>query len=140
MKKPAASRTDAEANVEPEFRFPKTYRIVPPDQRHRAAAGETSARNCKVRVNIYFDADIVQFFKKRAADPNAAPYQTQINAALRDYVERSRKTRRKEPPAAVDSLLRDERFIDAVAERIARVQLARGKPRGERSSARSRMR
>ena len=87
-------------------------RRVPKDKRHRASRGETALRNCKVRVTMYLDADVVQSFKRRAAVPNAAPYQTQINSALRRVLAGA---------GAADNyshLLQDERFLKAVAERV----------------------
>lgn len=54
----------------------------------RIKSGDTDPRNCKVRVTMYLDADIVEHFKQRATDPDAAGYQTQINNALRKIVER----------------------------------------------------
>lgn len=70
------------------------------------------SRNVKIRINIYLDGDIVQFFKKRAEAPNAAPYQTQINAALRTFMEDAGA----EPDAT--SLLHNERFLDALEARL----------------------
>jgi uncharacterized protein YqgV (UPF0045/DUF77 family) len=63
-------------------------------------------RHTKVRVNIYLDQDIVEYFKKRAAKPHTQPYQTQINAELRKIMERER-------PADID-----ERMVERVAERV----------------------
>ncbi|MGH9767428.1 MAG: BrnA antitoxin family protein [Blastocatellia bacterium] len=37
----------------------------------------------KTRISILLDEDIIEHFKKRAAAPNALPYQTQINNTLR---------------------------------------------------------
>ena len=37
---------------------------------------------------MYLDADILDFFKERAKEPNASPYQTQINNELRAVMER----------------------------------------------------
>lgn len=37
----------------------------------------------KARISILLDEDIIEHFKKRAAAPNALPYQTQINNTLR---------------------------------------------------------
>jgi len=71
-------------------------------------------RNTKIKVNMYLDADVVEFFKQRAADPNAAPYQTQINAALREYVE----GRAAEPSNDLHILLKNKRFIQAIADRV----------------------
>ena len=45
-------------------------------------------RNIKVRTNIHFDLDILNYFKERASLPGAPPYQTQINAELRKIMER----------------------------------------------------
>lgn len=37
----------------------------------------------KTRISILLDEDLIEHFKKRAAAPNALPYQTQINNTLR---------------------------------------------------------
>lgn len=54
----------------------------------------------KVRVNMYLDLDIVEFFKKRALEPGAAPYQTQINAELRRIIEEAQSSQ-SDPVAAL---------------------------------------
>ena len=51
-----------------------------------ARTEDIEKRNIKMTVSIRLDGDIVDFFKSRAAGPNAAPYQTQINTALREYM------------------------------------------------------
>lgn len=123
MKKSAVDRPrSGRSAVEAEFRFPKHYRVVPREQRHRARPGEAQLRNCKVRVSIYLDADVIQFFKERAAAPGASPYQTQINAALRRIIEAGEAPRDN---AGARSLLRNERFIEAVARQVGK-RLASG--------------
>ena len=98
--------------VEPEFEFhPERMRRVPKGKRHQVSPAETALGNCKVRVTMYLDADVVQHFKQRAAKPDAAPYQTQINSALRRFLTRA-------APSGGFSLLQDERFLEAVAERV----------------------
>jgi uncharacterized protein (DUF4415 family) len=100
--------------IDPEFRFePSTMSRVPRHKRHVTATGDTDLKNCKVRVTMYIDADIVEWFKKRASAPDAAAYQTQINSALRRHTERDGK----KLPASTQ-LLNDDRFIRAVAKRI----------------------
>ena len=95
-----------------EFRFePGAMSRVPRNKRHLAGPGDTGLKNCKVRVTMYLDGDIVEWFKKRASAPNAAAYQTQINSALRRHIDR----RAKEPSA---QLVNDDRFIQAVAKRV----------------------
>jgi len=99
--------------IEREFAFhPERMRRVPPDKRHRASRGETALKNCKLRVTMYLDADVVEYFKRRAAGLNAAPYQTQINSALRRFLAGA------EAADDYSHLLKDERFLEAVAERV----------------------
>jgi hypothetical protein len=61
---------------------------------------------------MYLDADVLEYFKQRAAQPHAAPYQTQIDSELRNVMERTDKGSR------YSSLVEDEGFISAVAERV----------------------
>src|SRR2546422_1879414 len=46
-------------------------------------------KTAKVKISMYLDQDILTFFRARATKPHAAPYQTQINQALREFMERS---------------------------------------------------
>jgi hypothetical protein len=64
---------------------------------------------------MYVDGDVLEYFKRRAAQPHAAPYQTQINNELRAIMERDQGD-------PFSSLVNDERFINAVAERIQKRQ------------------
>lgn len=77
---------------------------------------EALSGNIETKIGIYIklDRDLLQFFKKRAEKPNAAPYQTQINNALRTFIER------KEERPDFSELINNERFIDAVAKRVRR--------------------
>lgn len=83
-------------------------------RRHATEAGQVTLSDCKVRVTMYLDADVLEYFKGRAAQPNAAPYQTQINSELRALMER------QGAGGPYASLVEDERFISAVAERVER--------------------
>ncbi len=99
--------------VKPAFAVRRdSIRMIP--RRHRATVAEISPRNCKVRVTMYLDADIVEHFKARAARPDAAAYQTQINSALRSFLQRGPEQ------TGYERLIKDERFISAVAKRLAR--------------------
>jgi uncharacterized protein (DUF4415 family) len=69
-------------------------------------------RHTKVRITIMLDKDVLDFFKARAAKPNADPYQTQINRTLREIVDGSRTDLREE-------LVKDEDFISRISERVA---------------------
>ena len=82
-----------------------TFRRLPPK--------EDRTRHTKVRITMFLDQDVLQFFKAQAAKPGAAPYQTQINRALREYVF-------GRGAAAGNYLLRDEQFISRLAEQVSR--------------------
>ena len=44
-------------------------------------------RHTKIRINIFLDQDVVEYFKLRANKPNTQPYQTQINGELRRIMD-----------------------------------------------------
>ncbi|MCU0239993.1 MAG: BrnA antitoxin family protein [Pyrinomonadaceae bacterium] len=79
--------------------------------------GATKPENCKVKVSMYLDNDILQYFRQRAEQPNAAPYQTQINNELRKIMEADslgQKTLDK-------SILEDTEFLKALKEKLETV-------------------
>lgn len=76
-------------------------------------------RYTKVRITIFVDNDILKFFKARAAKRGKPPYQTQINQALREYMEGS-------PPPGKGGLS-EHKLISHLAERIAEYAAAKRK-------------
>lgn len=96
-----------------------------------------SPQKAKVRISIHLDADVLAHFRARAAQPHAAPYQTQINNELRTIMERevaaraankaSAKSAAKatRSPADYSALLDDPKFIAAVAERVRQAPQSR---------------
>ena len=108
-----------------EFDFSKAWRseywnkMPPPNQ---------LARHTKVRITIFLDLDILDFFKARAAKRGKAPYQTQINQALREYMEGS-------PPPGKGALVADDKLISRLAERIAEYSVAKRKKRARKSKS-----
>jgi uncharacterized protein (DUF4415 family) len=86
-------------------------------------------KTAKVKISMYLDQDILNFFRARAAEPHAAPYQTQINQALREFMERSASIATIRRAA----LLEDEEFIGAIADLVqARLSAA---DKGKRKAA-----
>ncbi len=79
-------------------------KVVPPEA--------LKPRNIKVHISIKLDADVLDYFKGRARRPGAPPYQTQINQALRQVIDRDREG------FPGEALLRDDRLLDAIAERV----------------------
>jgi uncharacterized protein (DUF4415 family) len=106
-----------------EFDFSKARRsefwrhMPPPDQ---------LARHTKERITILIDLDILNFFRARAAKRGKPPYQTQINQALREYMESSG------PPGKGG--LSDHKLISHLAERVAEYAAAKRKKRRTRKS------
>ena len=84
-----------------------------------AKRGETQASNTKVRISISVDLDVLNFFKERATQPGALPYQTQMNIVLRREMEDNEEVGA--------SLARDERFIQTVAQRVSELSPKRRK-------------
>src|SRR5215210_8891544 len=96
---------------------PKEFKRLPRGA-FLAKAGETEARNTKVRISILIDLDVLNFFKERASKAGAPAYQTQINHVLRGQMEGKE---------AIDAktLAQDDRFIRAVARRIKELSTKR---------------
>ncbi|MCX6048299.1 MAG: BrnA antitoxin family protein [Chloroflexi bacterium] len=88
-------------------------------QRHGREESIGQSLPSKVRISINIDSDILDYFKARAAQPNAAAYQTQINNALRTMMEQEQQQPSLSTFPYADELLADQRFIDAVARRVA---------------------
>jgi uncharacterized protein (DUF4415 family) len=71
------AESSAEA-VEPEFEFDaRRMKRVPRPERHIATAADVSPRNCRVKVSLELDADIVAAFRERS-----------VNEALRALLNR----------------------------------------------------
>lgn len=83
----------------------------------KAKPGATDLKNCKVKITMYLDADILEYYKKRAEQPNAAPYQTQINSELRKVMEND-----SPDTAAVErGILNDKKFLKALKKKLETV-------------------
>ena len=76
-----------------------------------------SRKDSKIRVNICLDAEIVQHFRKRAENPNSAPYQTQINNELRKTMEKDLAVNKLETNN-VQEIAKNKEFVRAVAEQL----------------------
>lgn len=96
---------------------PKRFKRLPRGA-FLAQAGETEARNTKVRISILIDLDVLNYFKERASRAGAPAYQTQINQVLRAQMEGQEAVDAK-------SLAQDDRFIRAVAKRVKELSAKR---------------
>jgi uncharacterized protein (DUF4415 family) len=80
----------------------------------KAKKGATNLENCKVKISMYLDADILEYFRARADKPNAAPYQTQINNELRRVMENDSR----EIASIENDILNNEEFLRALKEKL----------------------
>jgi uncharacterized protein (DUF4415 family) len=83
----------------------------------KVETGETDLKNCKVKITTYLDADVLDYFKKRAEQPNAAPYQTQINNELRKVMESGSV----ETTKVENNILNDKKFLKALKKKLESV-------------------
>ena len=82
----------------------------------RRARHITPRSEQKIKITMYVDGDILDFFKARAKEPNASPYQTQINNELRAVMENNGQ---KDDDNVVSfSILENPAFISALAEKL----------------------
>ena len=72
----------------------------------------------KIKMTMFIDGDVLQHFKKRAENPNAAPYQTQINQELRAVMQRDLAQDEENLDAVAERLVNNPNFINAVSDRL----------------------
>jgi uncharacterized protein (DUF4415 family) len=101
----------AEGLTDDEVMKPGTYKV------RRSPWAEKLKNTNKVKVSIYLDEVVVEHFRQRAEQPNAAPYQTQINNELRKIIEADSLGK-----TSLDkSILEDTEFLKALKEKLETV-------------------
>lgn len=81
----------------------------------RAKTGD----HAKGRITILLDKDVIKYFKSKAKDPGAFPYQTQINQALRNLITQSHDSS-DDLDEIKTILLNDKDFINQIAKRLGK--------------------
>lgn len=84
----------------------------------RFAKWNSQPRKITVHVNLPLDYEVLEYFKKRAAETNAESLEKFINDTLRAMMEAETKDKAENESAGFEKLVDDERFINAVAERV----------------------
>ena len=97
--------------TEDEVMKPGTYKV------RRSPWAEKLKNAGKVKVTIYLDGEVVEYFRHRAEQPNAAPYQTQINSELRRIMENGVGI----SATVEDDLLKSKTFLKALKEKLETV-------------------
>jgi uncharacterized protein (DUF4415 family) len=101
----------AEGLTDDEVMKPGTYKV-------RRSPWAAKLKNSKrIKVSIYLEDEVLTYFRQRAEQPNAAPYQTQINNELRKIMEADSLGK-----ASLDkSILDDTEFLKALKEKLETV-------------------
>lgn len=72
-------------------------------------------QNITVQINLAISLDVLQHFEKRAEKSSSTSYQELMKAELSAAMERDKQAEQ----TAIEKLLSNEKFIAAVAEKIA---------------------
>jgi len=106
--------TDDDIQKPGKHRFQRTTKVAKPE--------DILPSNIKVQVTLRIDLDILEHFKKRASEPHAAPYQTQINTELRKIMKSDLSNNKPKLAKAAEELASNKDFIRAVAEQLKELE------------------
>ncbi len=106
--------TDDDIQKPGKHRYRRTTRVAKPE--------DILPSNIKVQITLRIDLDILEHFKHRASDAQAAPYQTQINAELRKIMEKDLTNENTEIKKNIEELTSNKEFIRAVAEQLKELE------------------
>jgi uncharacterized protein (DUF4415 family) len=84
----------------------------------RRRTRKINPRETKIKMTMFVDGDVLQHFKKRAEQPNAAPYQTQINQELRRAMERDLANEKTHLDEVAEKLANNPAFINAISDKL----------------------
>ncbi len=94
--------------------FKKRFKQIPRPKFLDNIPKNMSLRDCKSRITIFIDADIIEHFKQ-LAEQNGKGYQTLINQTLRDAIEAEKPIFAE----VKDDLLKDKRFLENLKTALA---------------------
>ncbi len=93
--------------------------ILPPGKHiFRRRTRKIDPREAKIKMTMFIDYDVLQHFKKRAENSNAAPYQTQINQELRAIMERDLAEEENILDTVAERLVNNPAFLNAISEKL----------------------
>jgi uncharacterized protein (DUF4415 family) len=93
----------------------KARGLVRVNSNHRQHLKNLTIKDCKSRITILIDADILEFFKERASQKGNLPYQTQINNELRKSMENLKQNRGE---VITMDMLDNPNFIATLADKL----------------------
>ena len=72
----------------------------------------------KIRVTAFIDADLVAYFRQRADKPEAAPFEAQLNQALRAAMQQGATSEVQQLKQVTETLLNNQAFLNALSEKL----------------------
>lgn len=126
MKKPETNSTDKVIEVEYTEKDVQELREAgvaeddlpkPGIKKYRRSRFVVEPSEAKVKITMWLDGNVLQYFKQRSESPDAAPYQTQINNELRRIMNQDLSISRVDEQKASE-IAKNKEFIRAVAEQL----------------------
>lgn len=78
-----------------------------------------NSTEAKIKTTVFIDGDILRHFRRRAEEPNAAEFGTQINQELRAAMERDLAAQKEiKLDEVARKLLNDPNFLQAISEKL----------------------
>jgi len=74
--------------------------------------------DAKIKTTVFIAADVLQHFRRRAEQPDAAAFEAQINQELRRAMERDLEDEKNSPEAVAEKLLSNPNFLQAISEKL----------------------
>lgn len=72
----------------------------------------------KIRVTAFIDADLVAYFRQCAEKPDAAPFEAQLNQALRAAMQHDMADEDQQLKRVTETLLNNQAFLNALSEKL----------------------
>jgi len=84
----------------------------------RRRSRKINPTEAKIKTTVFIDGNILQHFRRRADEPNAAEFQTQINQELRAAMERDLAAEENKLDEVAKKLLDNPNFLQAISEKL----------------------
>ncbi len=85
----------------------------------RRRTRKINPRDAKIKTTVFIDGDILQHFRRRADEPNAAEFGAQINQELRAAMERDLAVQEENKfDEVAKRLLSNSKFLEAISEKL----------------------
>lgn len=109
------NETDIDEGIDfSEKAFKKRFKRIPRPKHLENLPKNAALRDCKSRITICLDADIVSYFKELAENSDAG-YQTLINQSLREIVDGQRQTQSSN---IKQDILQDRQFLQELKQAL----------------------